>query len=476
MDTELTNEVTNETQEGKEVTEAIVTEQTETAQEAAAEPAQETAEAEPAKEEAPAETEHQSEAEAPAKEETKPEAEPAAEEKPAEEKNAEEGAEAEENAKKQPDPDRFLKPKRAILKEAREALRADDWDPARVEEILKRFDDAEGLDTPAEQALVSQRNEIAERNEAKKKRIAEHAENAKKKRALVDRAKMLADSEDWKNTASAFKSLTEEWRAAGNAGAEGDALWEAFSGARQKFFDRQNAHYEQLNTQRADRVAAKEKIIEAAKEATGQQGAETDWKKIHERLEELLAEWKKIGTAGREDERLWEAFQNIRHAFYDRRTAARQEQEEAWKARREDKEALVRQAEAYTSDRDFSAEAAARMRDLTNEWKDIGFCGRKSENELWEKFHAAQDAYWQARKAAGASRHQEWVEKTRGAIDRRRDRIARIRENNTNLRERLLTAGEEKKVQINGWLEENERQIEDLEAEIARMEQELEKD
>ena len=384
---------------------------------------------------------------------------------------AQEGEEQDEKEAQNRAAEALRKQKRALLKAAREALRSGDYDPEAVDKILAEFDAVESSDPEslAEKELVQQREEIASRNEAKKKRRADQAVSVEKKMTLIEKAEELRDSEEWKKTAEAFKSLMDEWRAAGNSGPEGDKLWERFSAARQAFFDRQRKHYSDLDAQNEARKKEKESIISEAREAADS----TEWGKAHERLEELFAKWKEVGAAGRDEERLWAEFQSVRHSFYERRTAARREQEQIFEVRREDKEALIKQAQAYLDDADYSAEAASRMREMGSDWKDIGFCGRKQENELWERFHGIQDAYWQGKKASGNSRHEEWIEKTKGAIERRRDQAERLKDNIDNLKTRLETASEEKRAQIEGWITENEEQIKSLEEEIARMEKEI---
>ena len=445
----------------------IITENGEQEVQAAVPEAAETAEAAVAEAPKAAETAETEEAAETQTEET------AAETAEAEESGTEagDGDEPDEKEAQNKAAEALRKQKRALLKAAREALRSGDYDPDTVDRILADFDAQESSDPDslAEKELLQQREEIASRNEAKKKRRADQAVSVEKKLALIEKANALKDSEEWKKTAESFKALMDDWRAAGNSGPEGDKLWEQFSSARQAFYDRQRKHYSDLDAQNETRKSEKEKIIAEAREAA----ASTEWGKAHERLEELFAKWKGVGAAGRDEEKLWSEFQAVRHDFYERRTAARREQEQIFEVRREDKEALIRQAQAYLDDADFSPEAASRMREMGSDWKDIGFCGRKQENELWEKFHGIQDAYWQAKKASGNSRHEEWIEKTRGAIERRRDRAERLRDNIENLKSRIETASDEKRTQIEGWIAENEEQIRSLEQEIEKMEKEI---
>ena len=67
-------------------------------------------------------------------------------------------------------------------------------------------------------------------------------ENAEKKRALIEKAKALQDSTDWKSTGDKLINLQKEWKTIGMVPKKlGDQLWEEFLGACNKFFEARNA-------------------------------------------------------------------------------------------------------------------------------------------------------------------------------------------------------------------------------------------
>ena len=75
-----------------------------------------------------------------------------------------------------------------------------------------------------------------------KKMKAELAENAEKKRALVEKAKALQDSTDWKSTSDKLIALQKEWKTVGQVPKKlGDQLWNEFLGACNKFFEARKA-------------------------------------------------------------------------------------------------------------------------------------------------------------------------------------------------------------------------------------------
>ena len=66
--------------------------------------------------------------------------------------------------------------------------------------------------------------------------------NADKKRALIEKAKALQDSTDWKSTSDKLINLQKEWKTIGMVPKKlGDQLWEEFLGACNKFFEARKA-------------------------------------------------------------------------------------------------------------------------------------------------------------------------------------------------------------------------------------------
>ncbi|MEY8390840.1 DUF349 domain-containing protein [Lachnospiraceae bacterium] len=365
-----------------------------------------------------------------------------------------------------------IKEKKSLLYEARTIMKERDYDTSSVDRLLERFANIFDMNTPVEQELKRKYHELVERNSRNKKYVQEQAHNAEQKRRLLSQAQELQSSEEWKATSAKMKELMEQWRKTGNAGSENDSLWADFQNARQTFYDRQNKHFEEMHKLQKERKTQKQEIISEARSVAAHS---TDWNGTHKQLEEMLSKWKKVGSCGKdEDDRLWEEFQNIRNDFYDRRKEAWQKRESEFLERRQAKSALISEAQAYANAGDYSPEAGDKMRGMSQQWKEIGFCGKEYDEQLWSAFRMAQDVYWQGKKASGEARHREWVTKTKEAIERRRTRINKIQQNISNLKERMnTTSNPDKQNQIAGWISENEEQIREIEEEIYRMEREI---
>ena len=79
------------------------------------------------------------------------------------------------------------------------------------------------------------------------------------KETLINQAKELQNSEQWKKTSQKLNDLMDQWKAAGNAGKEYEnALWNDFNAARQVFYDRRSVFYEELH-KKQEEMAKQEK-------------------------------------------------------------------------------------------------------------------------------------------------------------------------------------------------------------------------
>jgi hypothetical protein len=94
---------------------------------------------------------------------------------------------------------------------------------------------------------------------------AERGTARQAKEKLIERAEVLAQSSDWKETASAMRDLMNEWKAAGRAGRDvEDQLWTKFRAAQDSFFARRSATFAERDAELVDNQKKKESIIAEA--------------------------------------------------------------------------------------------------------------------------------------------------------------------------------------------------------------------
>lgn len=356
--------------------------------------------------------------------------------------------------------DEAVNNKRDVIKKARELMSARFYDTAAAADILGGFDQIVDYKTPKEQELREQYERLVERNDKNKSYFSRTAENEQRKKDLLEKARSLKGSEEWNQSADIFKELLDEWKKTGNAGADNDKMWEEFTEIRNDFFDRRSAHFKELDSTRRNARQIKRDIIKEARRVAIES---PDYNATHRKLEKLFADWKKAGHAGKDENSLWDEFKSVRDEFYNRR-------EEAYRDRLQEKEALADEAEALSAGEDYGSFVSDRMRELNEEWKKTGYCGKEGD-AAWERFHAAQNKFWQSKKEINAARMTDRKEKLEEAVERRQEKIKKIEENNLKLKERLsTTADEEKKSQIEGWIRENDEKIAEIQSEIDSME------
>jgi hypothetical protein len=169
-------------------------------------------------------------------------------------------------------------------------------------------------------------------------------------------------------------------------------------------------------------IEAKEALIAEAEQiaSTG-----TSWKASGDRLRGIVEEWKAIrGIDRRTDDALWKRFAAARDAFSKRRGQHFAQLDAERGSARGVKEKLVVRAEELSTSSDWK-ETAAAMRDLMTEWKAAGRASRDVEDALWQKFRAAQDAFFARRSGVLAERDAEQVtnQQRKEAIIREAERV-----------------------------------------------------
>lgn len=140
------------------------------------------------------------------------------------------------------------------------------------------------------------------------------------KERLVAEAEELATSTDWAATASTFRDLMTQWKAAGRAARkDDDALWARFRAAQDAFFAARTAASETMDAEFRENLAAKESLLAQAEALL----PVTDVQSARAALRDLQDQWEAAGRVpradlGRIEARLRAVEQAIRAAEEDR--------------------------------------------------------------------------------------------------------------------------------------------------------------
>lgn len=138
-------------------------------------------------------------------------------------------------------------------------------------------------------------------------------ENAEKKRALIEKAKALQDSTDWKSTSDKLINLQKEWKTIGMVPKKlGDQLWEEFLGACNKFFEARNAAGANTRGEERQNLEKKRDVIERLKVAAEEAG-----EGLQEKVQALVEEYQGIGHVPfKEKDKLYEEYHAVLDKLY----------------------------------------------------------------------------------------------------------------------------------------------------------------
>ena len=138
-------------------------------------------------------------------------------------------------------------------------------------------------------------------------------ENADKKRALIEKAKALQDSTEWKSTGDKFIALQKEWKTIGMVPKKlGDQLWEEFLGACNKFFEARKAAGAGQHSEEYGNLSKKREVIEKLKAVAEEAG-----ENIQEKVQQLVEEYNAIGHVPfKEKDKVYEEYHAVLDKLY----------------------------------------------------------------------------------------------------------------------------------------------------------------
>ena len=139
------------------------------------------------------------------------------------------------------------------------------------------------------------------------------AENTKKKKEMVEQAKALMDSTDWKATSDKLIKLQKEWKTIGMVPKKvGDQLWAEFVTACNKFFEARNAATAGTRNEEQQNLDRKKEIIAKLKELL-----DSTADNVQATLQQLTDQYAKIGHVPfRDKDKLFRDYHKVVDALY----------------------------------------------------------------------------------------------------------------------------------------------------------------
>ena len=227
-------------------------------------------------------------------------------------------------------------------------------------------------------------------------------ENLAKKQAILEELKTIISSdESLKKTYDDFRVLQDRWKEIGPVPtAENSNLWNNYHFLVEKFFDKVRIGRELRDLDMKKNLDAKIELCEKAEELLDEKSIT----KAFKALQKLHEEWKEIGPVPQEKkDEIWERFK----AATDKINAIRREHyaqiEGEQTANLEAKKTLCEKAEElvaidYPSVNSWQKKSE-ELTEIFNVWKTIGPASKKDNEEIWQRFRGAMDAFFAKKKA-----------------------------------------------------------------------------
>ncbi|MGZ5373029.1 MAG: DUF349 domain-containing protein, partial [Aeromicrobium sp.] len=260
-----------------------------------------------------------------------------------------------------------------------------------------------------------------QRAERKATRAAKAKEAVVEKSRIADLAEEISKGNDWRGGADRLRELLDEWKALPRIDKKtDDALWHRFSSARTTYTRRRKTHFGEQATLRDAAQATKQELIKEAEALS----TSTDWGVTAGKYRDLMARWKKAGSAPRGvDDKLWKQFRAAQDTFFKARDETNAQLDAEYEVNAEKKLLILEEAEKLIPIKDVEA-ARKAWHDIADRWEAAGKVPRDKVKEFEGRIRkvesairSADDDLWKKSNPELTARADETVSKLQNAID-----------------------------------------------------------
>ena len=223
--------------------------------------------------------------------------------------------------------------------------------------------------------------------------------NLEVKEKFCEMAETLAGNE---NIVEAFKELQklhEQWKEYGPVAKQyREEIWDRFKAATAVINKKYQAYFEEQKEKQVENLAAKTVLCEKVEEIAGREiGSSAEWNACSKEIEDIQKQWRTIGFATRkENQKIYDRFRAACDRFYGRKREFYTGYKDSMNANLAKKISLCEAAEALKGSTEWK-KATDQFINLQKQWKEIGAVPRKKSEQLWKRFRAACDEFFNER-------------------------------------------------------------------------------
>lgn len=220
--------------------------------------------------------------------------------------------------------------------------------------------------------------------------------NLEEKIGLCEKAEELLIEPSIVNAFKKLQKYHNQWREVGPVSKESRTeVWERFKEITSKINKKHQEFFESLRDEQKKNLDAKTLLCEKAEElVTVNIGSAKEWNKRSKEMIELQKVWKTIGFAPRKDnQKIYDRFRAACDAFFNKKRDFYADAREGQDNNLQLKVELCMQAEALKDSNEWK-KATEELIALQKRWKEIGPVPRKHSDEVWKRFRAACDFFF----------------------------------------------------------------------------------
>ena len=239
----------------------------------------------------------------------------------------------------------------------------------------------------------------------------DYKKNLETKTRLCEAAEALADEEDIVRASRTLQELHQEYRETGPVAKElREELWNRFKAASTAVNKRHAQYFENLKAEEEVNLQKKTEICEKIESIeTANLQSYSAWENFSKKIMELQAEWRTIGRAPkRMNNSIYERYRAACDNFFHKKTDFFKNQRKALSEGAAKRLALCEQAEALKDSKEW-AKTTSTLIELQKAWKEVGPTTHKVATQLWERFNAACNAFFDEKKKVFGDQHKEEI-------------------------------------------------------------------
>ena len=221
--------------------------------------------------------------------------------------------------------------------------------------------------------------------------------NLEEKLKIILKAEALAASTDVNEAFKELQELHKIWKEDIGPVAKDvrEDVWQKFSAITKEIHDKRHEHFRDMKSKYQDIIALKLAVIDRFNAYdTSNNKTHKDWQNSIVETEKLRQEYFNAGKLPyAKSEEVWQKFKTATKKFNSSKNHFYKDEKSEQQENLKKKTALIEVAESLKESEDWEV-ATEAMKKIQADWKKIGHVPRKFSDDIWNKFKAACNSYF----------------------------------------------------------------------------------